>query len=199
MRMALNESASEEQLLALCRRRDQEAFGRLVDAYYARVFGFVRRLVRNDDDALDVTQDVFVKAFQHVDRFDGRCSVRTWLFRIAYNLCVDRSRKLHRAPGIDRLDGFSEEEETIEVGDSRWDPERVALTDELLAVVEDALGTMSEKLRAVLLLHDREELGYEEIAQAMEIPVGTVKSRLFLAREHLQKAVGRYMKFQEGV
>ena len=75
------------------RRRDAEAFGRVVDAYQARVFGFVRRMVPTGEDAEDVTQEVFLKAYRNLPGFDGRCSLRTWLFRIAHNLCIDRARR----------------------------------------------------------------------------------------------------------
>src|SRR5580704_6823654 len=91
------DAASEAALIDRCRKQDFEAFGKLVDAYQNRVFGFVRRMVPRAEEAADVTQEVFIKAFQNFGRFDGRCSVRTWLFRIAYNLCVDKSRKNERS------------------------------------------------------------------------------------------------------
>jgi RNA polymerase sigma-70 factor, ECF subfamily len=85
---------NELAIVERCRRQDFEAFGKLVDAYQNRVFGFVRRMVPNPEEASDITQEVFIRAFQSFHRFDGRCSVRTWLFRIAYNLCIDRARKV---------------------------------------------------------------------------------------------------------
>lgn len=184
---------SESALIERCRRGDAEAFGRFVDLYQSRVMGFVRRMVPNVEDAADVTQETFVRAFQSFGRFDGRSSVRTWLFRIAHNLCIDRSRRLdRRVETVSLIE--SQEEETMDVPDERWQPERLVLDDEMRAAIEEGISTMSEKLRAVLLLHDREELPYDEIAKALEIPVGTVKSRLFLARNHLQAAVRSYME-----
>ena len=82
----------------------------------------------------------------------------------------------------------------MEISDERWQPERIVLDDELRGAIELGIESMSEKLRAVLLLHDREELPYDEIASALGIPVGTVKSRLFLARAHLQAAVKTYLE-----
>ncbi len=187
------DSATEQALVAKCRQNDGEAFGRIVDAYQNRVLGFVLRMVRHEEEALDVTQEVFVRAFQSLHRFDGRASLRTWLFRIAYNLCVDRSRKRERTPLQTTLDATGDGEDGFETPDQRWNPEVVAMGDELVAVAERAVETMSEKLRVVLLLHDKEGLGYEEIAQMVDIPVGTVKSRLFLARAHMQKWVGAYL------
>ena len=187
------DQASESAIVDRCRKQDFEAFGQLVDAYQNRVFGFIRRMVTNADEAADITQDVFIRAFQNFDRFDGRCSVRTWLFRIAYHLCVDRARKNARAPhevGLyDPTDG-----DEVDVADSRWQPEQLVIDEELMSIVEEGIRSMSEKLRSVLILHDKEDMGYEEIAQTLGLPVGTVKSRLFLARAHLQDVLKRYME-----
>lgn len=190
------DQATELALVERCRRQDAEAFGKIVDAYQHRVFGFVKRMVADTEEAADVAQEVFIRAYQGLARFDGRSSLRTWLFRIAYNLCVDRARKLDRAPAETRIEA-AEEDQPFEVPDSRWDPQLLVMNDELASVVEQGLGTMSEKLRTVLLLHDREDLAYEEIAQTLDLPIGTVKSRLFLARTHLQQVVSVYLQAGE--
>lgn len=186
------DTAAEQALIDRSRRRDLDAFAKIVDAYQARIFGFVKRMIRNDEEAQDVTQEVFIKAFQAMHRFDGRSSLRTWLFKIAHNLCVDRVRRHDRAPSSSSLTAMSDEDETIDLPDTRWSPEDVVLNDELASVVEHAIETMSDKLRTVLLLHDKEDMAYEEIAAAVDVPVGTVKSRLFLARAHLQKHLSAY-------
>lgn len=188
------DDASERALIERCRRNDYEAFGRFVDAYQNRVYGFVRRMVPSLDEAEDLTQEVFIRAFQHFANFDGRCSVKTWLFRIANNLCIDRARRQDRIPSHVDYYGGAEEDEPIEVADIRWEPEKIALDEELGKLVEHGISTMSEKLRSVLLLHDREDMAYEEIATTLKIPVGTVKSRLFLARAHLQNVLTEYLK-----
>lgn len=152
-------------------------------------------MVPQIEEAADVTQEVFIRAFQNFHRFDGRSSVRTWLFRIAYNLCVDRSRKVDRSLNETSLHMSGEDgEETYDVADSRWEPEKVALNQELAMVVEQGIASMSEKLRSVLLLHDREDIPYEEIASMLSLPIGTVKSRLFLARAHLQNVLSTYLQ-----
>lgn len=183
---------SEHALVEQCRRQDMEAFGKVVDAYQSRVLGFVKRLTHGAEDALDITQEVFIRAFQGFSRFDGRSSLRTWLFRIAYNLCVDRARKDVRSPQETRIDAAAAEDEPLDFADSRWDPETSMMQTELYEVISAGIDSMSEKLRTVLILHDKEDLGYDEIAEAVGIPVGTVKSRLFLARAHLQSYVKRY-------
>ncbi len=190
-----SEPSVEAALIEKCRRQDFEAFGKLIDAYQNRVFGFVKRMVPNPDEAADITQEVFIRAFQNFARFDGRSSVRTWLFRIAYHLCVDRARKVERTPThVGLVD--SENGEEIEVSDDRWQPDQILIDEELMEVVEQGISTMSEKLRSVLLLHDKEDMQYDEIAQLLEVPIGTVKSRLFLARAHLQNVVRQYLGAQ---
>lgn len=184
------EPTVDAALLEGCRRRDEAAFARLIDLYQARVFGFVRRMVRDEEEARDITQEVFIRAYQALDRFDGRASLRTWLFRIAYNLCIDFLRRHDRLASV-RAE--PEEGDSDDIADHRWDPEALVLNDELRSVVENAISGLSEKLRTVLLLHDREDMAYEEIAATIDVPVGTVKSRLFLAREALQRRIGVYM------
>ncbi|MCO5295489.1 MAG: sigma-70 family RNA polymerase sigma factor [Fimbriimonadaceae bacterium] len=187
------QAATEEALVERCRRRDVEAFGKIVDAYQSRVFGFVRRMVGDGEDASDIAQEVFIRAFQSIHRFDGRSSVRTWLFRIAHNLCVDRARRSRRSPAEMRLDAFHGEEEPFEIADHRGNPEGAVLDDELALAMEQGIASLSDKLRSVLLLHDRDDLSYEQIAEVLGVPVGTVKSRLFLARAHLQAVMKAYV------
>ncbi len=185
------EPSAEIALIEQCRRQNFEAFGKIVDAYQSRILGFVRRMVSSSEEAEDITQEVFVRAYQGMARFDGRASLRTWLFRIAHNLCVDAARKRGRThQEVSLSDG--PDEDGYDVPDSRWNPETITLDAELVQVVEAAVAGMSEKLRTILLLHDREELGYEELSQMLNIPIGTVKSRLFLARNQILKAIQEY-------
>jgi RNA polymerase sigma-70 factor (ECF subfamily) len=120
--------------------------------------------------------------------------LRTWLFRIAHNHSNDRARRYDRGLTETSLEPTGSDEEPLEFADARWDPERIALSEELAAVVEHAVATMSDKLRTVLLLHDKEDMGYDEIARTVDVPVGTVKSRLFLARAHLQSHLSQYLQ-----
>lgn len=184
--------AAEETLIARAKGRDYESFSKIVDAYQGRIYGFVKRMIRDQEEALDVTQEVFIKAYQAFDRFDGRSSLRTWLFKIAHNLCIDRARKHDRTPHEMHLDDHDGESEAFQVPDSRWDPEAMALQSELKGVIEAALASMSEKLRTVLLLQDVEDMPYEEISALLGVPVGTVKSRIFLARAHVKNYLDRY-------
>ncbi|MFN8140581.1 MAG: sigma-70 family RNA polymerase sigma factor [Fimbriimonadales bacterium] len=188
---ATEEKVLDGAIISRCQRRDSEAFGLLVDRYQARIFGYVRRMVYSAEDAEDIAQEVFVKAFQNIDRFDGRASLTTWLFKIANNLCIDKKRRKDRRPQEAFLSS-EEADQAFEVADSRWDPESHAVAQEMAVLVESSLRQMSDKLRTVILLHDKEELSYEQIAEIVNVPVGTVKSRLFLAREQLQIALRGY-------
>jgi RNA polymerase sigma-70 factor (ECF subfamily) len=188
------DQAAEAALVDRCRKQDVEAFGKLVDAYQGRVFGFVRRMVPNPEEASDVTQEVFIRAYQSFGRFDARSSVRTWLFRIAYNLCVDRARKQDRSVTEVGMSVAPDLDEDVDWADNRWQPEMLVMNAELLEAVEQGIRSMSTKLRTVLLLHDREDTPYEEIAKIVGVPVGTVKSRLFLARAHLQNTLRNYLR-----
>lgn len=194
--MGLGDRSSAE-----ARREVAEAalsdFGSIVDAYQNRLYGFVRRILKDDEEALDVTQEVFVRAFRNLRRFDGRCSLKAWLFKIAHNLCVDRARRRRVRFAEEQLDCGEDEQQASLLSDDRWNPESLVLTEELLVVVDRAVERLSPKLKSVLLLHDREEMAYEEIAQVLELPLGTVKSRLFAAREQVAGAVRAYLEDEQ--
>lgn len=182
----------EISLIERCRKQDVEAFGKFVDLYNARVYGYLRRLLSDNEEAQDLTQEVFIRAYQAFPRFDSRASVKTWLFRIAHNLCIDRARKVGRRPEEVGMPSYSDQEEA-DVVDHSMRPDDLLMNQELTEVVENCLNQMSEKLRSVILFHDREDLQYDEIASILGVPVGTVKSRLFLARAALQKALQAYL------
>ena len=149
-------------------------------------------------DAEDLAQDTFVKAYQSLGSFRGSATLSTWLFRIATNVCIDYRRRRKHAParalplevlGSDTVGiGF-----TAELPDSAPGPESCVLRMELQRKVRDSIDRLPEKLRAVLVLFDIEGLSYEEIAQVLGCPLGTVKSRLFSARQGLRQALAGYV------
>ncbi len=193
-KFASGNSALDASLVSRCKHRDAEAFTLLVDRYQARVYGYVRRMLRSIEDAEDVSQEVFIKAFQNIDSFDSRASFSTWLFKIASNLCIDKLRKQEKENRV----GF----ESLEIDDTvsfdkSWDPEASLNAKELAIAIEKSITQLSNKLKPVLLLHDQQNLGYEEIAEILSIPVGTVKSRLFLAREELKKTVKTFYRSED--
>ena len=185
--------AAESLLIDRCRKQDPQAFAQFIDLYQARVFGFIKRMTPNGEEAADLTQEVFIRAYQHFNRFDLRSSVKTWLFTIAHNLCIDHSRRRSRTPDSISLQGDRIADDEIEIADHAWQPDLVFADSEIEEALESAISKMSVKLKAVLLMHDREDLSYEEIASALSIPVGTVKSRLFLGRTFLQNELREYL------
>lgn len=187
-----HDAALDAALVENARRNEAEAFGRIVDAYQSRIIGFVSRMVPTEEDALDVAQEVFIRAYQNLDRFDSRSSLRTWLFKIAHNLCIDRARRAKRTPLQLSVSAGVQGEADWELLDQNEGPEDLVINQELREVVKEAIESMSDKLREVLLLHEEQEMAYEEISQAIKVPVGTVKSRLFLARAHLKRAIANY-------
>lgn len=190
--------APDADLVRRCQANDLAAFDLIVSRYKDRIYSYVRRMVPEDGEAEDVAQEVFVRAFQGIGRYDGRAGFTTWLFRIATNLCVDRSRYRSRRPqSVSLSHPQGDGRPAVDLPDRTYDPERIVMQSEMNAVVERAIGRLSDKLRTVLLLHDTENMSYEEIAQAVNAPLGTVKSRLFLAREQLREALREYMRGSE--
>ncbi len=194
----LDTLSSETWLIERAQARDTEAFDQIVHRYADRLYNYVVRMLGNAQDAEDVVQEVFLRAYQALPSFDGRASLSTWLFRIATNLCIDHRRKQSRR--VQTVSIHRDEANEDELGE--WDfpdtqtpnPLEHALNQELQQVVEQAIAELSPKLKTVLLLYDVEELSYEEISQVLNIPMGTVKSRLNLARTQVQKRVEAYLR-----
>lgn len=175
---------ADGQLVARVQQGDKRAFEVLVLKYRHRIFSLVSRFVRDPDEVQDVVQEAFIKAYRAIGGFRGESAFYTWLYRIAANTAknhlVSRAR---RPPGAD-LDV-----EDAEQLDAAWalrdveDPESLLMTEQLREAVEAAIRRLPEDLRTALMLREFEGLSYEEIAEVMGCPVGTVRSRIFRARE----------------
>ncbi len=186
------------ELVERVQQGDLDAFEHLVRRYQHRVYNHVSRMIGAGEDAVDLTQDIFVKVYRSLNRFRGQASFQTWLYRVTANLCVDRHRRNQRAPQVVRSLEAPVETDTgeVEVELPDWDdnPERLMMTRELQQQVKVAILQLSEKLRPVIVMHDLEGHSYEEIAAALEIPLGTVKSRLFNARAALKELLAPYIR-----
>ena len=187
-------SASDGGVLALVRRAkegDDEAFGMLVDEYQYKIYGYVSRMLHDPDEAEDIAQEVFIRAYENLAGFREASSFQTWLYRIASNLAIDaaRARKRHRAEtfSLDRPLETNQGEVERQFAAERRGPAGLAESSELQRLVAEALAELSPKLRNVVALYDLEGLSYNEIAQVLGCPVGTVKSRLFNARNQLRE------------
>ena len=179
----MGEREVDQELVSRVQRGDKKAFDLLVLKYQQKVANLVSRYIRDHSETLDVTQEAFIKAYRALPNFRGESAFYTWLYRIAINTAknylVAQGR---RPPGTD-VD--AETAEQLDVGSRLKEhatPEQHLLTDELAEVVKKAMDDLPEDLRIAITLRELEGLSYEEIAKAMDCPVGTVRSRIFRAR-----------------
>ena len=190
-------SNADTTLILRCQANDAAAFNEIVTRYKNKVYNYISRMVGAGTDAEDLTQDTFVRAYLNIKSFQSRASLNTWLFRIATNTCIDFARKNRKVKALTTSIMQSDDEDDGEVErdvpDSRFDPQSLFLNKELGVQLDQALKALPEKLRTVVLLHDIEGLAYEEIAQVVECPLGTVKSRLFNARAALRERLAPYL------
>ena len=179
---------SDVSLVSAARAGDIEAFGELVKRYDRLMFRVVRPMAENRQDAKDIVQDAFVKAFCHIHLFEGRAAFSTWLVRIAVNEALGRIRRRQRFP-IAPLEFLAADNETItelQVPSPAPTPEEVCGQGELRRALTRAIQRLTPRLRAVFVLRDLEGMSARETAEILCITVGTVKARLFRARQRLR-------------
>ncbi|MBK1834062.1 RNA polymerase sigma factor [Roseibacillus ishigakijimensis] len=184
------DAISDLDLVARCQGGDSRAFADLVARHRGRVYAMIQNMVKNEADAWDLSQEVFVKVWKALPRFEARAKFTTWLYRIVHNVVYDwmRKRKLESAGEFD--DQLMKESQ-IAAG-ARTTPTQEAAPDqalrneELRGRIEEALAKLSPEHQEVILLREVQGLDYKEIAEVMEISLGTVMSRLFYARKKLQ-------------
>jgi RNA polymerase sigma-70 factor, ECF subfamily len=175
------EQIDEKRLAERLLQGDPAAFRDFVEAYKRRIYGLAFELTRNHTDAEDVSQTVFIKIHRSMDTFREGGSLNAWLYRITYNAAIDhiRKRSFYPTPKAPEL-----------ASGSPADPEREAERSLLQAKIEAALGLISERERAVFLLRHDHDLSLKEIAAALDLTIGTVKSYLFRSIKKLQKELG---------
>ncbi len=181
---------TDRQLVERVQRGDKSAYDLLVLKYQHRIVSLVSRYMRDQDEVLDVTQEAFIKAYRALPGFRGDSAFYTWLYRIAINTAknylVSRSR---RPPDSDiDVDQGDYQGETLALSDIE-SPENRLEGDQLEAVVYKAIDDLPEELKVAVTLREFDGLSYEEIAGIMECPVGTVRSRIFRAREAIEKKI----------
>ncbi|GAB4363164.1 MAG: RNA polymerase sigma factor RpoE [Bryobacter sp.] len=172
------------------RQGEDAAFEELLNTYQDSVYNLVFRLVNHQSDAQDITQDVFLKVFRNLGRFEGKSTLKTWIYRIAINESYNHRRwfSRHRKGEVSLI---ADEECNQSWNDLLPDPCRspfqLALDSETRQLIEDALGQINPLFRAAVVLRDLEELSYEEIAEVLEVNLGTVKSRILRGRDALRR------------
>ena len=175
-------------LVDQCRKGDMQAFGVLVAKYQDRLFNMVYRMCGRRADAEELAQEAFLKALENLPRFRGQSRFYTWLFRIAANLTISHRRRSGRIAfqsltQSDEFDGTQAEALTAAVARRRTPrPEDAAMSAETSEMVARALAELDDEFRLVVILRDIEDMDYAEIAEVLDVPVGTVKSRLHRAR-----------------
>jgi RNA polymerase sigma-70 factor (ECF subfamily) len=180
---------SDAGLVGECRRGDSRAFDELVRRYKDRIYNAAFRFLGNHEDALDLSQEVFVRAYRAIDSFEGNAKVSTWLYSIAMNLCRNRFRDGKRkgrnlGTSLEALQEHSSASSRL--GIETFTPSDAAMTRELESVLQVCLDELPDHYRMAFVLRTFEELNYEEIAEVMGCPAGTVKSRLNQARRMLR-------------
>ena len=183
-------TGGDQGLVERAQRGDRRAFDLLVLKYQQKIVQLVMRYVRDPAEALDVSQEAFVKAYRALPGFRGESAFYTWLYRIAINTAKNYLVALQRKPveyGLNPEDSaHSENHARLRDDDT---PEAIAIQEQLRQAVEQAIAALPEELRTAILLREIEGLSYEEIATAMDCPVGTVRSRIFRARETIDEVI----------
>jgi len=183
---------TDQQLTRRMQQGDRQAFTDFVDRYGGQVHRLARRYTRCEADAEDITQEVFVDLCKGIYAFRGEAKLSTWVYRIALNHCL-KHQKSRRPQEFVPLDDLPLP------ADEYHEPEHYAVRSDLAHVVEGALGTLSEAHREVVVLHEMHGLTYQECADIMGVPVGTVKSRLFNAFARLRDRLGSYVRGEEEI
>jgi RNA polymerase sigma-70 factor (ECF subfamily) len=184
----MSERGLDEELVARAQMGDKRAFDLLVVKYQQKVANLIARYMRDSSEVQDVTQEAFLKAYRALPRFRGDSAFYTWLYRIAINTVKNHLVAQGRRPPGDDLE--AEVAEQMDMGGRLREhatPERELLTDEIARTVQAALDDLPDDLRTAIVLREIEGMSYEEIADAMECPIGTVRSRIFRAREAIDK------------
>jgi RNA polymerase sigma-70 factor (ECF subfamily) len=184
----LGEQNVDKALVERVQRGDKRAFDLLVLKYQHKLVKLISRYIRDQSEVLDVAQESFLKAYRAIPNFRGESAFYTWLYRIAINTAKNHLVAQGRRPPDGDIDSTEAEqyEGESELKESAT-PERLLLRDEIERTVVDAIEKLPEDLRTAITLREIEGLSYEEIAQAMDCPIGTVRSRIFRAREAINK------------
>lgn len=171
-------------LIRKCLEGDEKSFEKLLNRYKGPVFSICLRMVRNRDDAEDISQDVFIRVFNMLDRYNPSFPFSSWLFRITSNLCIDFLRKNKRTVlSIDSPVEGKDGEMLRQFESNEQGPEKRMELKEKMEYLEQSIGTLPERYRIIVIMRHQEHLSYEQISEMLGIPLGTVKARIHRARK----------------
>lgn len=180
--------ASDQLLVERVQQGDKKAFDVLVLKYQQKVANLISRYIRDPSEVLDVTQEAFIKAYRALPNFRGDSAFYTWLYRVAINTAKNHLAAQSRRPPKDDIEAETAEQMDMGTRLKEQDtPEQLAMQSEIAQTIRQALEGLPEELRTAITLREFEGMSYEEIAQAMDCPIGTVRSRIFRAREAIDK------------
>jgi len=185
-------AAEDRKLIRRCLQQDRQAYELLLRRYQDSVYNYCLRMLRNPGLAEEVAQESFVRTLTRLDRYDERYPFSAWLFKIATNLCIDHLRKNKRiAYSLDEDVAGEEGSYRREVASEGPDPSEETYIRERGRLIDRAIDDLPEHYRSILLLRHQEERSYEEIAEILDLPLGTVKIRIHRAREQLKRRLNR--------
>lgn len=185
--------AEDHELVEAVKAGDRRAFQTLFQRYERKVYAVAYGFLRNQEDALDVVQEAFIKVHRYLPNFEGQSSFYTWLYRIVANLCIDHLRRSGRKRDVEFDDRLRHDADQNEAAvalvpvSALGDPAQAVKNKEILAAVEESLAQLSDKHRAVIVMRELQGLSYADMAKAMNCSKGTIMSRLFHARRNMQK------------
>ncbi len=171
-----------------CKRGEEAAFAEILTRYRGAIYNLCYRMTRNGEDARDLAQEVFIKVFSLLDRFDESYAFSSWLFRIATNHCIDHLRRNRlKFLSLDGAVGKDGEEYELQFPGKEPEPDTVLQRKEAMEKVEEVIADLPPHYRAIILLRHDQQLSYDEIAETLQMPLGTVKARIHRARNLLQQ------------
>lgn len=181
---------TDEQLVELAVSESPEAFGEIVRRWERKIFGLCFGMLGREDDARDACQEAFISAYRNISKFRGEAKVSSWLHRIAVNQCLTIKRR-QKSRAEDFIDEESGEEERVFVAALSYSPANRAEKTERMSLVRQAVGALPSDLRQVIVMKEFEEMTFQEISETLELPLSTVKSRLYTALKQLKMRLER--------
>ena len=190
--------ATDREIITAIQQGDSSAFRYLVEKYESRVFHHCVRMVGNREDSADLTQEVFLKVFRNIHKYEHAYTFYTWLYKITSNCCIDylrSSKRKIKKVQLSEMDNWDQGEsgKDYDRPDETYGPEHTMLNAELREMLNEAVASLSESLRTTILLKEIEGYSYAEIAEISACSIGTVKSRMHRAREELQGSLAPYL------